>query len=150
MGGVVSLDRIDESLDFRVPSGKIVPTRLLELRADADAVIATVEVGQEEWRLIDLVMLFNLQWDRRHPGEISGEGVVQIVMQLDSALAGRIDPESPFNSLASVPVDDELRSTTSWFGLEVTEEVALPPDLAANGEVRQGFTTTWRDELAGR
>lgn len=134
-------------LDFRVPAGNIVPTQVLELSATHAGVLATIEVGPAEWTLIDLVMLFNLLWDRRTPGEIEGDGTVQIVMQLDPALADRVDRHAPLDSLTAAPIEDDLRSTTSWFGLEVTEAVAMPPDLAAKGEVRQGFTTTWPEEL---
>lgn len=138
------------ALEFRVPVGSIVPTRVLDASRVDGAVVLLVEVGQEEWEMIDLVMYFNLQWDRRNPGEISGRSAVQILMQLDPALAGRIDSGGIVRTLASLPIDDELRSTTSWYGLEVTEDVPLPPELAAKGEVRQGFTTMWRDELAAR
>lgn len=138
------------ALEFQVPSGSTVPTRVLDAGREANAVVLLIEVGQEEWEMIDLVMYFNLRWDRRNPGDISGDGVVQILMQLDPALVERIDGDDVFASLAGAPLDDELRSTTSWYGLEVTEEVPLPPELAAKGEVRQGFTTTWREELASR
>ena len=136
-------------LEFQVPSGSIVPTRALDAGREAGAVVLLVEVGQEEWEMIDLVMYFNLRWDRRNPGEVSGTGAVQILMQLDPALADRVG-DDVFAVLSAAELDDELRSTDSWYALEVTEAVALPPDLAAKGEVRQGFTTTWRDELAQR
>jgi len=113
-------------------------------------VMLLIEVGQEEWEMIDLVMYFNLRWDRRNPGEISGDGAVQILMQLDPALASRASADDIFATLSAAPIEDELRSTTNWYGLEVTEAVPLPPELAAKGEVRQGFTTTWRAELATR
>jgi hypothetical protein len=138
------------ALDFRIPSGSLVPTRVLEERRDGAAVLIEIEVGQEEWETIDLVMLFNLRWDRRNPGEISGDTAVRILLQLDPALVASVDGADIVDTLAALPEDDDLRSTTSWYGLEVTEEVALPPALAAKGEVRQGFTTTWRDELAAR
>jgi hypothetical protein len=141
---------LPHALEFEVPSGSIVPTRVLDAGRDGTAIVLLIEVGQEEWELADLVMYFNLQWDRRNPGEISGDSAVQILMQLDPALADRIDGDDVFAVLSSVSLDDPLRSTTSWYGLEVTESVALPPDLAAKGEVRQGFTTTWRRDLASR
>lgn len=138
------------ALDFQVPSGTIVPTRVLDARRGDGAVLLLIEVGQEEWEMVDLVMYFNLRWDRRNPGEIGGDGTVQILMQLDPALAGRLAAGDVVHALAALPIDDALRSTTSWYGLEVTEAVPLPPALAAKGEVRQGFTTTWREELAAR
>lgn len=141
---------LPSALDFRVPNGTIVPTRVLDASCVDGAVTLLVEVGQEEWELIDLVMIFNLQWDRRGPGEISGDGIVQILLQLDPSLAARVVTDDPVGQFAALPVEDELRNTTSWYGLEVTEEVALPPALAEKGEVRQGFTTSWRTELADR
>lgn len=140
---------IPTAFDFRIPSGNLVPTRLLELRRDGDAVLALIEVGQEEWTLIDLVMLFHLAWDKRNAGEISGDGAVQILMQLDPELAAGVDDDDLAATLLAAPVDDDLRSTDRWYGLEVTETVALPPELADRGEVRQGFTLTWRDALPG-
>lgn len=138
------------SLEFQVPLGVTVPTRVLDATRVDDAVVLLIEVGQEEWEMIDLVMYFNLRWDIRNPGEISGDGAVQILMQLDPALAGRITGDDVLAELQALPIDDELRSTTTWYALEVTEAVPLPPELAAKGEVRQGFTTTWRTELANR
>lgn len=149
MGRVVTSGDLPTALEFQVPSGSLVPTRVLDAGRDGDAVVLLIEVGQEEWEMIDLVMYFNLLWDRRGPGEISGDAVTQILLQLDPALAGRVG-DDVMASLTGVDLDDPLRSTTSWYGLEVTEAVPLPPDLAAKGEVRQGFTTTWRTELAAR
>ena len=143
-------DTLPGPLEFQVPVGAVVPTRVLDAGRDGDVVVLLVEVGQEEWEMIDLVMYFNLQWDRRNPGDISGEGVVQILLQLDPSMVNRLDGDDVYSALAALPLDDELRSTTSWYGLEVTEEVPLPPVLADKGELRQGFTTTWRDELASR
>lgn len=137
-------------LEFQAPVGAIVPTRVLDAGRKDGAVVLLVEVGQEEWEMIDLVMYFNLLWDRRNPGEISGEGVVQILLQLDPSMVSRVDGDDVYAALTAVPLDDELRSTTSWYGLEVTEEVPLPPELADKGELHQGFTTTWRQELASR
>jgi hypothetical protein len=127
-----------------------VPTRVLDATRVDGAIVLLIEVGQEEWEMIDLVMYFNLRWDVRNPGEISGEGAVQLLMQLDPALAGRLAGDDVLAELQALPIDDELRSTTNWYALEVTEAVPLPPELAAKGEVRQGFTTTWRAELANR
>lgn len=146
---MTSLD-LPAALSFQVPSGSVVPTRMLDAGRDGAAVVILIEVGQEEWEMIDLVMYFNLLWDRRNPGEISGESVVQILLQLDPALAGRFDGDDVLAVLSAADLDDAVRSTTSWYGLEVTEAVPLPPDLAAKGEVRQGFTTTWKSELATR
>lgn len=146
----VTASTLPATLDFQVPVGSTVATRVLQTRRDGDDVVVVVEVSQEEWELIDLVMYFNLLWDRRNPGTVSGTGAVQIVMQLDPSLADRIEGDDVITALSALPLDDQLRSTTSWYGLEVTEAVELPPELADKGEVRQGFTTTWADELATR
>jgi len=146
----VSASELPAAFEFRVPSGSIVPARVLDATRADGAVMLLIEIGQEEWEMIDLVMYFNLRWDRRNPGEISGDGAVQILMQLDPALASRASADDIFATLSAAPIEDELRSTTNWYGLEVTEAVPLPPELAAKGEVRQGFTTTWRAELATR
>lgn len=143
-----AVTELPAALDFRVPVGAIVPTRVLDASRVDGAVVLLVEVGQEEWEMIDLVMYFNLQWDRRGPGEISGDGVVRILLQLDPELVDQVDSDDVYDLLAARPVDDDLRSTARWYGLEVTEAVPLPPGLADKGEVRQGFTTTWRAELA--
>ncbi|MGB0114880.1 MAG: hypothetical protein WBP59_16800 [Ilumatobacteraceae bacterium] len=137
-------------LEFRVPIGALVPTRVLDANRVDGAVVVLIEVGQEEWEMIDLVMYFNLDWNCRHPGEIVGDGIVRILMQLDPALVDRVVSDDVYAELAALPVDDELRSTKNWYALEVTEAVELPPSLADKGEVRQGFTTTWRAELATR
>lgn len=138
------------ALEFRVPVGAIVPTRVLDASRVDGAIVLLIEVGQEEWEMIDLVMYFNLRWDRRNPGEIVGDGVVRILLQLDPDLADRVTGDDVYGLLVALPVEDDLRSTVNWYGLEVTEKVSLPPELAAKGEVRQGFTTTWRAELATR
>jgi hypothetical protein len=138
------------SLEFQVPIGVTVPTRVLDAARVDGAVVVLIEVGQEEWEMIDLVMYFNLRWDVRNEGEIEGLGAVQILMQLDPALADRVTGPDVLAELQALPIEDELRSTVNWYALEVTEPVPLPPELAAKGEVRQGFTTTWRAELAGR
>jgi hypothetical protein len=152
VGGLVTSEaaELPAALDFRVPVGAIVPTRVLDASRVDGAVILLIEVGQEEWEMIDLVMYFNLQWDRRGPGEIGGEGVVRILLQLDPALADQVDSDDVYALLAARPIEDELRSTVNWYGLEVTEDVPLPPELAGKGDLRQGFTTTWRAELAAR
>ena len=140
-------EHVPSALDFQVPAGTLIPTRVLDASRVDDAVVLLIEVGQEEWQTIDLVMLFNLTWNCRNAGDISGNGTVRILMQLNPKLADRISTDDVMAELSTASIDDELRSTTSWYGLEVTEAVPLPPALAAKGEVRQGFTTTWRTDL---
>lgn len=133
-------------ITFRVPSGLPLPARLLDARRHDDEIRVTIDVGQEEWQTIDLVMLFNLAWDKRNPGEVSGENVVRLELRLDPRLTEQWSGgDDVAGALTALDADDELLSTANWYALEATEAVALPPSLADTGELRQGFTTYWAD-----
>ena len=122
---------------------------LLEFKHKENGVQLTVEVDQETWETADLLMFFNLQWDKRHPGTISGMKPVQITMFLDHKLyqnlknSGELLTDKSAFIMASP--DHPMRGTSVWFATEVTEEVDLPAELKDKGTLRQGFTTHWRD-----
>lgn len=142
-------------LEFRLGSGAPLPARALGSRLVDDVVELTIEVGPEQWSMIDMVMLFHLEWSNRHDGEIVEGGDVQIDLRLDHALVGELQPLVDPADLTGATIaevvaglDDEhpLRDPQSWYALRVTESVPLPPSLADKGEVRSGFTTVWNDD----
>ena len=122
---------------------------LLEFKHTGKGVELTVEVDQKTWELVDLVMLFNLRWDKRHPGTISGTKPVQISMFLDRELYKKLmssgDLLTDKTAFMTANPEHPMRCTTSWFATEVTEEVELPEYLKEKGTLREGFTTHWKD-----
>ena len=112
----------------------------------------TIEVGSEQWKTVDMIMLFHLEWGNRNEGEIVEGGDVRIEARLDPefyvALIEALDAADSDDIVAVVAAldaDHPLKETESWYGLRVTENVPLPPALAAKGDVRTGFTTVWND-----
>lgn len=105
----------------------------------------TAEFSVEDWETIDLLMLFHLGWDERHPGSVSGQQPVQVELRLDpqvAAASGVLDDPARLAVLAD---DDPALDQASWYALNATEAVELPPGLADAGEVRSGFSTIWTD-----
>lgn len=123
--------------------------KLLEFKHTDNGVKLTVEVDPETWESADLLMLFNLKWDKRHPGTISGTKPVQISMFLDRELYKKLTSSGDLlaDKTAFMKADPQhpMRGTASWFATEVTEEVELPDHLKEKGTLREGFTTHWRD-----
>lgn len=134
---------------FRIPSGAGVSVEVLSAEQTSDGVRLVIEVDPDVWQTIDLVMLFHLRWDVRNPGEVSGEGPVQIHLRLDDALVATAADVTLPAALNDLPDDHPLRSTQSWYATEATEAVDLPPALAGSGELRQGFTTKWASGVGG-
>lgn len=134
---------------FRLPLGTTVSVELVDGSRTGDAPTLTFEVDAETWHQIDMMMLFHLAWDKRHEGDLTEGGNVQIVVRLDPELVESFDAAVSGDDLvagfAALPEDDPLRSTQAWYGLEVTEAVPLPPSLADKGELRSGFRTVWAD-----
>jgi hypothetical protein len=128
---------------FRIPSGADLPVRVLSASKGDDGARLLIEADPEQWNTIDLVMLFHLRWDVRDEGEVSGDLPVQIDLRVDPLLFDEVRALDLPAGLASLDPQDPLLSTQSWYALEVTEAVDLPPSLADTGEVRTGFTTGW-------
>lgn len=140
-----------QTLCFSVPSGAVYCGTLLEYTHINEQAWVTIEVTPETWEIIDLVMLFNLQWNKRNPGSISGEKAVQIKMALDKsiydALNGRNELPTDAPALLSTDMSHPMRSNLHWFAIEITEEVELPEALKNSGTLREGFTTHWKDDF---
>jgi len=122
---------------------------LLEYTHTGSEVELTVEVDPETWESADLLMLFNMKWDKRNPGTISGTKPVQISMFLDrelyKKLKGSGDLLMDMTAFMTADPAHPMRATTAWFATEVTEEVELPEELKGKGTLREGFTTHWRE-----
>ena len=122
---------------------------LLEFKHTGTGVEMMVELDQETWESADLLMFFNLNWDKRNPGTISGTKPVQISMFLDRELYKKLKESGDLltdkTAFKEAKPDHPMRGTQSWFATEVTEEVDLPAELQSMGSVREGFTTHWRD-----
>lgn len=122
---------------------------LLEYTHTGNGIELTVEVDPETWEFADLLMFFNLRWDKRNPGTISGTKPVQISMFLDhelyEKLAGSGELLADKRAFMAADPAHPMRATTAWFATEITEEVELPEELKGKGTLREGFTTHWRD-----
>jgi len=122
--------------------------KLLEFHHKDGGIELTVELDPETWESADLLMFFNLDWDKRNPGKISGTKPVQISMFLDRALYQELETSGALltdkHAFMTAKADHPMRQTTAWFATEVTEEVELPEELKGKGTLREGFTTQWK------
>lgn len=98
-----------------------------------------------------MIMLFNLQWNKRNEGSFSGEKAVQIKLVLDKKIYDSLYAQGDLlidvASFLAADSSHPMRSTLHWFGIEVTEEVDLPKALKDKGTLREGFTTQWKDDF---
>lgn len=140
-------------LPLRLPVGAPLPVDVIDATPSLTQYRITVRVRNEIWETIDLVDAFNLDSEARQPGQITGDGDVQIELRLADAevpaliktIAG-MTPRDGVAELAESPTDSPLLITENWFALHVTEAVELPPELQGPGrEVRSGFSTVWVD-----
>lgn len=140
-----------QTVCFSIPAGTVYCATLLEYQQDKDQIWATIEVTPETWEIIDLVMLFNLHWNKRNAGSISGEKAVQIRMVLDKNIYDTLHAQGDLlidtSSFLAADPSHPMRSAMHWFGIEVTEEVELPEALKDKGTLREGFTTQWKDDF---
>lgn len=124
--------------------------QLLEYSHTEHGVELTIEVDPETWESVDLLMFFNLQWNKRNAGTISGTKPVQISMFLNRDLYTKLKSSGDLladkTAFMNANSDHPMRATTAWFATEVTEEVELPEALRGKGTLREGFTTHWKDE----
>lgn len=138
-----------ENACFSLNPYKEYCTTLLQYEHTGSGVELTVELDPETWEFADLLMMFNLYWDKRNAGSVSGTKPVQISMFLDrelyKALVNSGDLLADKAAFMAADPQHPMRSTTAWFATEVTEEVDLPEELKGKGTLREGFTTHWRD-----
>lgn len=124
---------------------------LIEFQHINNRIEVTVEAKPEVWEYIDLLMFFNLGWDKRKEGTISGTKPVQVKMVLDKAIYNSLESTNQLltdpNVFIESPKDHPMRGTANWFALEVTEETDLPESMKSLGTLREGFITTWKEEL---
>lgn len=73
-------------ITFKLPVGTEYLTKLLSFKHNDNQIQLLIEVTPDVWESIDLIMLFNLRWDVRNAGSVSGQKPVQIKMYLDTAL----------------------------------------------------------------
>lgn len=132
---------------FRIPSGAELPAVGLSAGGTGADLRLLIEVDAEHWPTVDLVELFHLGLMVRGPGGVSGDGPVQIELRPAPAIVDRLADVTLPDDLAGLDEDDPLLSVMNWYATEVTEEVELPPALSDTGELRQGFTTSWREEV---
>lgn len=147
----ITMSTSGQSTEFYLPVGPGYTVTLLELKHEKDQVSARIEVTPEIWESIDMIMMFNLTWNNRNEGSVSGEKPVQIVMMLSKNLyaelkeSGSLITDAP--AFIQAPKDHPMKKTNQWYAIEVTEEVTLPSHLADKGTIREGFTTTWKNEF---
>ncbi len=137
---------------FFLPSGVGYDAQLLDYKHERGQVRARIEVSPEVWESVDLVMLFNLKWDNRNPGSVSGDNPVEITLVLSKNLYSELQKTNALlaDSVAflNAPPDHPMKSTTQWYAIEITEGVTLPGELKDKGTLRQGFTTKWKEEFS--
>lgn len=140
-----------QSTEFYTPGGVAYPVQLLDFQHKDSQLSATIEVTPAVWESIDLIMLFNLTWDNRNEGSVSGATPLRIVMMFSKDLykemkaSGTLLTDSA--TFLEADKDHPMKSTKNWYITEVTEEVDLPEDLKTKGTLRQGFTTVWKNEF---
>ena len=141
---------MNAATEFWIPSGRALPARVLGGAIDGDRFVLTIELTHDDWVMTDMNMLFHLEWNDRNEGEIVEGGDVRIEMRLDESLVEEAfdmvddgDGDDVAAMIVTLDREHPLRNTESWYAMRVTEEVPLPPDLAAKGKVRSGFTTKW-------
>jgi hypothetical protein len=136
-------------ITFKLPAGTEYRAKLLDYKHSNKQIQVTIEVEPDVWEFVDLVMLFNLRWNVRNEGSVSGQRAVQIKMYLDGNIYGSLHEERKLiideETFLLSDSTHEMRSTRSWFATEVTEEVELPESLKGQGTLREGFTTKWMD-----
>ncbi|GEM_PF-1467268 len=140
----------NQPITFTLPVGTEYEANLLSFEHENSQIEAIIEVGPEVWETVDMVMLFNLKWNDRNEGSVSGTKPVRIRMFLDKELYQTLKDENNLitdeKSFLASDRNHPMRSSTKWFGVEVTEEVTLPDSLKNLGTVREGFTTKWLEE----
>lgn len=136
---------------FNIPSGTEYCGALLDFKKVNNQIHAVIEVDPPTWEYIDLLQFFNLRWDARNPGTISGTKRVQLEIVLDPKIYDALTDAGTLlvskDAFLTSDTNHPMRSVLSWFALEVTEEVDLPEHLKSMGTVREGFTTTWKDKF---
>lgn len=137
-----------QTIEFYLPSGSSYAVEVLSFEHLNEELTTTIEVNPEMWETIDMVMLFNLTWQNRNEGSVSGEKAVQIEMVFGKEVYAELKKSGDlivdFISFLAAHKDHPMKSTTNWFITQVTEEVDLPEELKELGAVREGFTTTWK------
>lgn len=136
-------------ITFKLPVGTEYQTKLLNFKHTNNQIQLTIEAEPEVWEFIDMIMLFNLRWDVRNAGSVSGQKTVQLKMYLDPNIYSSLLQETKLITDEETFLHSDsshiMRGTKSWFATEVTEEVDLPESLKGQGSLREGFTTTWSD-----
>ena len=107
----------------------------------------------EAFALVDAGELLHLDVAARGPGAAGFAPTAEVRIEarladdLRGAGAGRVHRSAGCRRAARRAVgagaDSPLLSTESWFALTVTSEVDLPPELAAVGSLREGYSTRW-------
>lgn len=135
---------------FSLNEHKEYCTSLLEYAHADSSIEMTVELDAETWEYADLLQFFNLRWDKRNAGKISGIKPVQISMYLDPKIYNELKASNNLltdkAAYMNAGKDHPMRKTTAWFATEVTEEVDLPEELKSMGTLREGFTTHWKKD----
>jgi hypothetical protein len=134
---------------FYIPAGADYDVQLKEFEHNNEHIKIKIEASPEVWMTIDLVMLFNLRWDNRNQGSVSGENPVEIVLFLSKDIYQKLSDSgnllTDVNAFLQASKDHPMKSTVNWCATEVTEEVSLPEYLKDKGSLREGFTTTWKE-----
>lgn len=149
---------LDIPLRLRTPDGAPLPATAREVAylttggAISEARLE-LELEPDLYEAVDRGGLFHLDADARGPGadRFAPSGPVRVTARLaddllDELVAAAGDPAQAGHLLgeqSTGELDSALLATESWYALSVTAPVELPPELAADGTLAQGYATTW-------
>lgn len=140
-------------LAFKRPSGAPFPVQAESLSLDfEDDILSgcrlTFVVGPVPYQDVLRRWLFHLTPESRLPGGESFDpgAEVRIEARLDADLLEQLaqangSAEAAVDLLTTVPNDDPLLASESWYALHVSQQVPLPEGL--EGVLHAGYSTTW-------
>jgi hypothetical protein len=124
---------------------------LIQFTLKDESIFIVVDISPEVWEYVDMNMFFNLTWNNRGPGEVSGSKPVQLGMYLGKDVYKELvnygNLLTDAESFLAAPPEHPMKGTKNWYVTQVTEEVDLPPELQDKGSLRSGFITDWKQEF---
>ncbi|NJN94246.1 MAG: YbjN domain-containing protein [Anaerolineales bacterium] len=154
--------KVDLPLNLRTPAGAwlALPVEHVRLGQRDEKIVSclvTFRAGPDLYAQIDQQALLHLEPEARGPlfgGAFDPAGEVEIEARLAEEMlpylnegTGDADEAvSKLFELSQARTDHPLLSTGSWYGLEVKQEVPLPPELAEIGTLKAGYRTVWAKE----
>lgn len=150
--GLLTMNSSAQDVTFFMPIGNAHAAKILDFKPTKKGVFITIESSPKSWDEIDLIMLFNLTWNNRGPGKVSGSKPVQIELALGTDVYDKLKSSNKLittlENFIQAPKDHPMKSTANWYALSVTEAIDLPDHLKGKGEIREGFITDWKSTMS--